>query len=145
MTTYFPWPEGEEKVFDRLGGRDILRLVMNARGFRTYRYRVRSERFVIEVRCATLVYTERVSKRSRQLMITESYLSPGSTAPSMVIIEIRPVAPSLEWLRWIMDRNGDWNLDKHRTWFEVTNLDRLNEGRLLKIVEKVTQTNIRIF
>lgn len=145
MAIYFPWPEGEEKVFDRLGGRDMLRLVMNARRFRTYRYKVKSERFIIEVRCATLVYTEGVSKRSRQLLITESYLSPGTTAPSMVIIEIRPVAPSLEWLRWIMDRNGDWNLDKHRTWFEVGDLNRLDADKLLKMVEKVTQTDIKIF
>lgn len=145
MATYLSWPEGEEKVFDRLGGRDMLRLVMGARGFRTYRYTVKSESFTITVRCATLVYTESVSKRSRRLRVTESYLSPGSTSPCMVIIEIRPVAPSLEWLRWIMDRNGDWNLDKHRTCFEVGDLERMGEEKLLKMVEEVTQTDIRIF
>ena len=145
MATYFPWPEGEDKVFDRLGGRDILRLVMGARGFRTYRYTVKSESFTITVRCATLVYTERVSGRSRRLRVTESYMSPSSTSPSMVIIGIRPVAPSLEWLRWIMDRNGDWNIDKHRACFEVGDLERMGEEKLLKIVEEVTQTNIRIF
>lgn len=145
MSTYFPWPEGEEKVFDRLGGRDMLRLVMNAKGFRTYRYKVKSERFVVEVRCASFIYNERGSKRSRRLMVTESHLTPGSISPCMVIIEIRPVAPSWEWFRWIMDRNGDWNLDKHRTWFEVGDLDKLGEERLLKMVEKVTQTDIKIF
>lgn len=143
MAISFPWPEGEKKVFDRLGGRDMLRLVMNARGFRTYRYKVKSERFVIEVRCATFIYDEQDKKR--RLMVTESYLTPGSTSPCMVIIEIRPVAPSLEWLRWIMDRDGDWNLDKHRTWFDVTNLDRLDEDKLVRAVEKVTQRDVKIF
>ena len=123
----------------------MLRLVMNARGFRTYQYTVKSESFNITVRCATLVYMETVSKRFRRLMVTESHLTPGLTSPSMVIIEIRPVAPSLEWLRWIMDRNGDWNLDKHRTWFEVGDLDGLGEEKLLKMVEKVTHTDIKIF
>lgn len=145
MAISFPWPEGEERVFDRLGGRDMLRLVMDARGFRTYQYTVKGESFTITVCCATLVYTERASKRSRRLMITESHLTPGSTSPCMVIIEIRPVAPSLEWLRWIMDRNGDWNLDKHRTWFEVGDLDKLGEERLLRMVEKVTKTDIVFF
>ncbi len=143
MAINFPWPEGEKKVFDRLGGRDMLRLVMNARGFRTYRYKVKSERFVIEVRCATFIYDEQDKKR--RLMVTESYLTPGSTSPCMVIIEIRPVAPSLEWLRWIMDRDGDWNLDKHRTWFDVTNLDRLDEDKLVRAVEKVTRRDVKIF
>ncbi len=143
MAINFPWPEGEKKVFDRLGGRDMLRLVMNARGFRTYRYKVKSERFVIEVRCATFIYDEQDKKR--RLMVTESYLTPGSTSPCMVIIEIRPVAPSLEWLRWIMDRDGDWNLDKHRTWFDVTNLDRLDEEKLIRAVEKVTRRDVKIF
>ena len=145
MATYLSWPEGEKRVFDRLGGRDMLRLVMGARGFRTYRYTVKSESFIITVRCATLVYTEQVSGRSRRLRVTESHISPGSTSPSMVIIEIRPVAPSLEWLRWILDRNGDWNLDKHRTCFEVGDLGRMGEEKLLKMVEEVTQTNIKIF
>jgi len=143
MAINFPWPEGEKKVFDRLGGRDMLRLVMNAKGFRTYRYKVKSERFVIEVRCATFIYDDQ--GRKRRLMITESYLTPGSTSPCMVIIEIRPVAPSLEWLRWIMDRDGDWNLDKHRTWFDVTNLDRLDEDKLVRAVEKVTRRDVKIF
>ena len=143
MAISFPWPEGEKKVFDRLGGRDMLRLVLNARGFRTYRYKVKSERFVIEVRCATFIYDEQDKKR--RLMVTESYLTPGSTSPCMVIIEIRPVAPSLEWLRWIMDRDGDWNLDKHRTWFDVTNLDRLDEDKLVRAVEKVTRRDVKIF
>ncbi len=143
MAINFPWPEGEKKVFDRLGGRDMLRLVMNARGFRTYRYKVKSERFVIEVRCATFIYDEQDKKR--RLIITESHLTPGSTSPCMVIIEIRPVAPSLEWLRWIVDRDGDWNLDKHRTWFDVTNLDRLDEDKLVRAVEKVTRRDVKIF
>jgi hypothetical protein len=143
MAINFPWPEGEKKVFDRLGGRDMLRLVMNARGFHTYRYKVKSERFVIEVRCATFIYDEQDKKR--RLMVTESYLTPGSTSPCMVIIEIRPVAPSLEWLRWVVDRDGDWNLDKHRTWFDVTNLDRLDEDKLVRAVEKVTRRDVKIF
>lgn len=143
MAINFPWPEGEKKVFDRLGGRDMLRLVMNAKGFRTYRYKVKSERFVIEVRCATFIYDDQ--GRKRRLMVTESYLTPGSTSPCMVIIEIRPVAPSLEWLRWVVDRDGDWNLDKHRTWFDVTNLDRLDEDKLVRAVEKVTRRDVKIF
>jgi hypothetical protein len=143
MAINFPWPEGEKKVFDRLGGRDMLRLVMNARGFHTYRYKVKSERFVIEVRCATFIYDEQDKKR--RLMVTESYLTPGSTSPCVVIIEIRPVAPSLEWLRWVVDRDGDWNLDKHRTWFDVTNLDRLDEDKLVRAVEKVTRRDVKIF
>lgn len=143
MAINFPWPEGEKKVFDRLGGRDMLRLVMNARGFHTYRYKVKSERFLIEVRCASFIYDEQ--GRKRRLIITESHLTPGSTSPCMVIIEIRPVAPSLEWLRWVMDRDGDWNLDKHRTWFEVTNLDRLDEEKLVRAVEKVTRRDVKIF
>ncbi len=143
MAINFPWPEGEKKVFDRLGGRDMLRLVMNAKGFRAYRYKVKSERFVIEVRCATFIYDDQ--GRKRRLMITESYLTPGSTSPCMVIIEIRPVAPSWEWLRWIMNRDGDWNLDKHRTWFDVTNLDRLDEDKLVRAVEKVTRRDVKIF
>jgi hypothetical protein len=35
-----PWPEGEE-VFNLLGGRDLLSLMINARRFKSYKYKRR--------------------------------------------------------------------------------------------------------
>lgn len=130
-TNYSPWPEAETKIYDRLGGRDSLRLWLRARHFRScqYVYSTRDNTVSIGVRYATFIYQEPNGRR-RRLRITESEMG----GISMVMFDIQPVPPSLEWLIWIMRSKGDMDPHKHRHTFEV---GRLMEVELVSRVEKL--------
>ena len=130
-TNFSSWEEAETAVFDRLGGRDSLRLWIRARRFRShqYTYSTRDNTVSIVVRYASLVYREPDGRR-RRLRVTESEM--GKIA--MVMLDIQPVPPSLEWLVWILRPRGDIDLNQHRSTFEVA---RLGQVDLVSKVEKL--------
>jgi hypothetical protein len=130
-TDFSHWPEAETEIYDRLGGRDSLRLWIQARHFRSCRY-VYSTKYStvsIDVRYATLVYQETSGCR-RRLRITESRM--GGMA--MVMFDVQPVPPSLEWLVWVFRSEGDMDPQKHRHTFEVGKLEDVD---LISEVEKL--------
>lgn len=130
-TNYSPWPEAETEVFDRLGGRDALRLWIQARHFRScqYVYSTRDNTVSITVRYATFVYREAEGRR-RRLRVTESEM--GGIA--MVMLDVQPAPPSFEWLVWILRSKGDMDPHKHRHTFEV---GKLADVELVSRVEKL--------
>jgi hypothetical protein len=130
-TDFSPWPEADTAVFDRLGGRDSLRLWIGAKRFRScqYTYSTRDNTISIVVRYVSFVYLE-PSGRRRRLRITESEM--GKIA--MVTLDIQPVPPSLEWLVWILRPKGDMNRNQHRNTFEVARLEQID---LVSKVEKL--------
>lgn len=122
-TNYSPWPEAEAAVFDRLGGRDSLRLWLQARDFqsRQYIYSTEDRTISITVRYASLVYRE-PSGRKRRLRVTESEMG----KIFMVTLDIQPVPFSLEWLVWVLRPKGDMDSHLHRHTYEVARLDQVD-------------------
>lgn len=135
-THFSPWPEGENLVFEALGGRDSLRLWIKARDFYLSQYVYSTENFTISilVHLASMTYTDRKG-RKRRLRISHSEM--GSI--EMVTIDIRPAKYTLEWLIWILTPRGDMNEDKHRVTFEVGRLEKVD---LLSKVEKLTDLSL---
>jgi hypothetical protein len=130
-TNYSPWPEADTAVYDRLGGRDSLRLWLQARDFQfcQYIYNTKDSTISILVRVASFVYLE-PSGRRRRLRVTESEM--GKIA--MVTLDVQPVPPSLEWLVWILRPKGDMDRNQHRNTFEVARLEQVD---LVSKVEKL--------
>jgi hypothetical protein len=130
-TDFSPWPEADTAVFDRLGGRDSLRLWLRARRFRScqYTYSTRDNTVSIVVRYVSFVYREPSGSR-RRLRITESEMG----RISMVTLDVQPVPPSLEWLVWVLRPKGDMDSHRHRHTYEVARLEQLD---LVSRVEKL--------
>jgi hypothetical protein len=122
-TDFSPWPEADTAVFDRLGGRDSLRLWIGAKRFRScqYTYSTRDNTISIVVRYVSFVYLE-PSGRRRRLRITESEMG----KIFMVTLDVQPVPPSLEWLIWVLRPKGDTDSHFHRHTYEVARLDQVN-------------------
>ena len=53
---------------------------------------------------------------------------------AMVMFDVQPVPPSLEWLVWVFRSEGDMDPQKHRHTFEVGKLEDVD---LISKVEKL--------
>lgn len=122
-TSFSPWPEADTEVFDRLGGRDSLRLWIQARDFQAcqYTYSTRDNTVSILIRYVSFVYLEPNGRR-RRLRITESEMG----RIFMVTLDVQPVPPSLEWLVWVLRPKGDTDSNLHRNTHEVAKLSEVN-------------------
>jgi hypothetical protein len=123
FTSFSPWPEVDTEVFDRLGGRDSLRLWIKARDFQAcqYTYSTRDKTISISGRIASFVYLEPNGRR-RRLRITESEMG----KITIVTLDIQPVPPSLEWLVWVLSPKGDMDSHRHRHTYEVSKLGQVD-------------------
>ena len=134
------WEEVDELVWNQLGGRDNLVLMLGAWGFEsyetTYVFGGKGGSQSIRVRSAMVNYREG-GGRSRRLRITESKMT-GMVSPHLVIVEIRPVPWTWEWLLWILDPKGDQDTRRHRSRFEPGRLEGMDGTKLLAFVEDVT-------
>lgn len=125
-TSFSPWPEADTEVFDRLGGRDSLRLWIQARDFQAcqFTYSTRDKNISISGCIVSFVYLEPNGRR-RRLKITESKMEGGKVA-AIVTLDIQPVPPSLEWLVWVLSPKGDMDSHRHRHTYEVSKLGQVD-------------------
>lgn len=141
-----PWPDVDQEVWDRIGGRDALVLGIGASGFRsslsTYRTntKLKGSPITIRVRQAVCVYVDGQGSR-RQLRIVESHMT-GTVTPSLVIVDIQPAQWTWEWLLWTLDPNGDADTRRHRSQFYVGRLAERTDEQLRGQVEDVIGLSI---
>jgi len=141
------WEEVDELVWDPLGGRDNLVLMVGAWGFEsyetTYLFGGQTAPQSICVRSAMVNYRE-AGGRLRRLRVTESKMT-GTVSPHLVIVEIRPVPWTWEWLWWILDPKGDQDTRRHRSRFEPGRLDAIDKAKLLAFVEDVMSMRLDVW
>lgn len=144
-----PWPDVDQEVWDRLGGRDTLALWINARGFgsslSTYRTntKIKGNPIAIRVRQAVCTYVDGKGRRLR-LRIVESHMT-GSVTPSLVIVDIQPAKWTWGWLMWILDPNGDADPRRHRSQFHPGRLVEKTDEQLRGMVEDLVEMSINPF
>jgi hypothetical protein len=81
------------------------------------------------------------------LAVVESRMTgtPTPSIASIVLIDIRPVTWTLEWLWWMLDPEGDADTKRHRSSFHVGRLVDITDERLLGMVEDVVGMRIDLW
>lgn len=132
------WRDADRLVWDRLGGREALRLSICASGFTSAssRYQVSLTVNVLRAQCE---YRDR-GKRF-QLGVVESHMN-SQLVSSMVMVNIRPVPWTLEWLLWMLDPKGDEDTKRHRSSFHVGRLADMTDEGLRGLVEGVMEMKV---
>lgn len=73
--------------------------------------------------------------------VVESHMS-DQNIHSVVLVNIRPVPWTPEWLLWKLDPKGDGDKRRHRSSFNVGRLADMTDERLLDMVESVVEMRI---
>ena len=76
-----------------------------------------------------------------QLGVVESHMN-SQLVSSMVMVNIRPVPWTLEWLLWMLDPKGDEDTKRHRCSFHVGRLADMTDELLRDIVDSVVGMRI---
>lgn len=140
MQFYPPiWRDADQCVWDRLGGRDALKLGICASRFTSCSSKFTSPPFAVDVLRAQCEYRDR-GKRF-QLGVVESYMS-GQRISSVVLVNIRPVPWTLQWLLWMLDPKGDEDTRRHRSSVHVGRLANMTDERLRDMVESVVGMSV---
>ena len=139
------WRDADRCVWDRLGGSDAMELGICASGFTSSACTYRSGKppITVKVLRAQCTYRGRDGKR-RLLAVVESHMT-GTPTLSIVLIDIRPVTWTLEWLWWMLDPEGDADTKRHRSSFHVGRLADMADERLLGMVEDVVGMRIDLW
>lgn len=141
------WPEADKLVWDVLGGRDHLSLMIRGHRFQSYtaKGRVKFPSKDVEyndiiIKSTSMVYMDN-SGKMMVLKISESTMG-GFISPTLTIFDVRPAPWTCSWLKWIMDPNGDADPNYHRSRFEMGGLQSMSSDRILAFVEDVTRTKL---
>lgn len=145
-----PWDEVDRLVWDPLGGRDNLVLMLGAYAFGSHvikygnRYRHRtsnqSDPISIVVRTAAVWYREPSGLRM-VLKISESHMEKDIN-PSLVLFDVKPAPMTWVWLRWILTKDADGDVRYHRSRFEASDLFTMGPEKIRINVEDVTKMRL---
>lgn len=136
------WRDADRCVWDRLGGRDALKLGICASRFMSSTSRFTSSvqpPFTVDVLRAQCEYWD--SGKRFQLGVVESDMS-GQLISAVVLVDIRPVPWTLQWVLWMLDPKGDEDTRRHRSSFYFGRLADMTDERLRDMVESVVGMSV---
>lgn len=136
----YQWSNVDSEVWDRLGGREYLSIMLRARNFYSYKYKLSSSTLHrdFDIKSASFKYLDDNNKR-RVFTLCYYTLYGYSFLPGCVSISTQPDIMTLDWFLWLFNYRYKVKSVSFKT------LNNMSDAELVELCEEVFGRKINIF